>query len=97
MGKGGEFGGSAAEEPVVGRDRYWADGGILLQELCRPPLAETVLWSGRTGSTAGKDSSSGPAVGQPCSACMGSSGRTPLSPAPSQISKVNTSQLPATG
>ena len=42
--------------------------------------------------------SPGPAVGQPCSACMGSSGRTPLSPAsPSQISKVNTSQLPATG
>jgi len=43
MGKGGEFGGLAAEEPIVGKDRYWADGEILLQDLCRPPLAETVL------------------------------------------------------
>jgi len=85
LGKGA-VGGSTAGEPVVARGSYLDGGGNLLQDLCQPPLAETALLLGRKGSTAGKGSSSGPAVGQPCSACMG---RNSQSLPQSQISKVN--------
>jgi len=60
------------EVPVVGKGSCWGDGGNLLQNPCPHPPAGTALWSGRRGSTAGMGSSSGPAVGQPCSACMSS-------------------------
>jgi len=92
MGTGGRAG-LVAVTPGAEKD-HCSDGGeshLLLLDLCQPPLAGTALLWGRRGSTAGRGSSSGRALGQPCSACMGAeTHKTDKLAAPlSQISKVN--------